>query len=264
MKPKNVKNKKSPIYELVSTLVIALFLAGVIRTILFQPFWIPTGSMKPNLLVGDFLFVNKFSYGFSRYSCPFSICPISGRIFFSEPKRGDVVVFRHPKSGKDYIKRVIGLPGDKVRLLKGKLYINESMLLREELPDFIEKKLEQGSMKTVPQCANEPVPFGDENCFKYQSLEQLDSGKRYKILDLGENIGDNTPDFIIGEGEYFFLGDNRDNSLDSRFDRQFGGVGLVPKEYLIGKASLILFSSRGSSIFYFWTWRKDRFFKVIR
>ena len=106
MKLKNVKNKKGPVYELLSTLVIALVLAGAIRTILFQPFWIPTGSMKPNLLVGDFLFVNKFSYGFSRYSRPFSICPIRDRIFFSEPKRGDVVVFRHPKSGKDYIKRV--------------------------------------------------------------------------------------------------------------------------------------------------------------
>ena len=119
-------------------------------------------------------------------------------------------------------------------------------------------------MKTVPQCVNEPVPFGNENCIKYQSLEKLDTGKSYKILDLGQNIGDDTQDFIIGDNEYFFLGDNRDNSLDSRFDRQFGGVGLVSKEYLIGKASLILFSSRGSSIFYFWTWRKDRFFKVIR
>ena len=258
------KIKKNPIYELINTLIIALVLAGLIRTILFQPFWIPTGSMKPSLLVGDFLFVNKFSYGFSRYSCPFSICPISGRIFFSEPKRGDVVVFRHPKSGKDYIKRVIGLPGDKVRLLKGKLFINESMLVREGLPDFIEAKSEQGSMKTVPQCANEPVPFANKNSIKYQSLEKLENGKSYKILDLGQNIGDDTPDFIIGKDEYFFLGDNRDNSLDSRFDRQFGGVGLVPKEYLIGKASLILFSSSGSSIFYFWSWRKDRFFKVIR
>ena len=243
------KIKKNPIHELINTLIIALVLAGLIRTILFQPFWIPTGSMKPSLLVGDFLFVNKFSYGFSRYSCPFSICPISGRIFFSEPKRGDVVVFRHPKSGKDYIKRVIGLPGDKVRLLKGKLFINESMLVREGLPDFIEAKSEQGSMKTVPQCANEPVPFGNKNCIKYQSLEKLENGKSYKILDLGQNIGDDTPDFIIGKDEYFFLGDSRDNSLDSRFDRQFGGVGLVPKEYLIGKASLILFSSSGSSIF---------------
>ena len=258
------KNKKNPIYELINTLIIALVLAGIIRTILFQPFWIPTGSMKPSLLVGDFLFVNKFSYGFSRYSCPFSVCPISGRIFFSEPKRGDVVVFRHPKSGKDYIKRVIGLPGDKVRLLKGKLFINESMLIREGLPDFIEAKLEQGSMKTVPQCANEPVAFGNKNCIKHQSLETLDNGKGYKILDLGKNIGDDTPDFIVGENEYFLLGDNRDNSLDSRFDRQFGGVGLVPKKYLIGKASLVLFSSGGSSIFKFWTWRKDRFFKVIR
>ena len=138
------------------------------------------------------------------------------------------------------------------------------MLVTEGLPDFIEAKSEQGSMKTVPQCANEPVPFGNKNCIKYQSLEKLENGKSYKILDLGQNIGDDTPDFIIGKDEYFFLGDNRDNSLDSRFDRQFGGVGLVPKEYLIGKASLILFSSSGSSIFYFWSWRKDRFFKVIR
>ena len=138
------------------------------------------------------------------------------------------------------------------------------MLIREELSDFVEKKIEQGSMKTVPQCVNEPVPFGNENCIKHQSLEMLDNGKSYRILDLGQNIGDDTQDFIIGDDEYFFLGDNRDNSLDSRFDRQFGGVGLVSKEYLIGKASLILFSSRGSSIFYFWTWRKDRFFKVIR
>ena len=115
------------------------------------------------------------------------------------------------------------------------------------------------------QCSLPSLKF--YNSYHYQVVlgrEQLDNGKSYKILDLGENIGDNTPDFIIGEGEYFFLGDNRDNSLDSRFDRQFGGVGLVPKEYLIGKASLILFSSGGGSIFYFWTWRKDRFFKVIR
>ncbi len=264
MKGKKVKDRKNSVSEVINTLIIALLLAGIIRTVLFQPFWIPTGSMKPNLLVGDFLFVNKFSYGFSRYSCPFSICPISDRIFFSEPERGDVIVFRHPKSGKDYIKRLIGLPGDKVRLLNGKLFINEAMLTREELPEFIEKKLEQGSMKTVPQCANEPVAFGNANCIKYQSLEKLGNGKTYRILDLGQQIGDNTPDFIVGENEYFFLGDNRDNSLDSRFDRQFGGVGLVPKKYLIGKASLVLFSSGGSSIFKFWTWRKDRFFKVIR
>ncbi len=264
MKQKNIRNKKGPIYELISTLVIALVLAGIIRTIFFQPFWIPTGSMKPNLLVGDFLFVNKFSYGFSRYSCPFSICPISDRIFFSEPKRGDVVVFRHPKSGKDYIKRVIGLPGDKVRLIKGKLFINESMLIREELSDFIEKKIEQGSMKTVPQCVNEPVPFGNENCFKYQSLEKLDNGKSYKILDLGQNIGDDTQDFIIGDNEYFFLGDNRDNSLDSRIGQVQGGVGFVPYENLVGRADRVMFSSAGRSMLFFWTWRSDRFFKAIR
>ena len=203
MRSKKVKDNKNPVLEVINTLIIALLLAGIIRTILFQPFWIPTGSMKPNLLVGDFLFVNKFAYGFSRYSCPFSVCPISERIFFSQPKRGDVVVFRHPKSGKDYIKRVIGLPGDKIRLLNGHLFINEEKIIREDLPNFLEKKREQGSMKTVPQCANEPVPFGNDNCIKYQSLEKLENGKAYRILDLGQEIGDNTPDFIVGEDEYF-------------------------------------------------------------
>ncbi len=260
-KKKNLKS--GPVYELVNTLVIALLLAGLIRTVLFQPFWIPTGSMKPNLLVGDFLFVNKFSYGFSKYSCPFSICPIPGRIFFSEPKRGDVVVFRHPRSGKDYIKRLIGLPGDKIKIENGKVFINEEEIKQNKLPNFIEEKREQGSMKSIPQCANEPVPIGSLNCLKYQASEQLPEGVTYSVLDLGQEMGDNTQAFIIGEREYFFLGDNRDNSLDSRFDSQFGGVGLVPAEYLIGKASIVIFSSKGSSIFYFWTWRKDRFFKVI-
>mgnify|MGYP001161104851 FL=1 len=260
----NKKNfKPGPIYELLNTLVIALILAGLIRTVLFQPFWIPTGSMKPNLLVGDFLFVNKFSYGFSRYSCPFSMCPIVGRIFFSEPKRGDVVVFRHPRSGKDYIKRVIGLPGDKIKIEDGVVFINEEEIKQSKLPNFIEEKREQGSMKSIPQCANEPVPMGSLNCIKYQSTEKLPEGLTYSILDLGQEMGDNTQDFIIGERQYFFLGDNRDNSLDSRFDSQFGGVGLVPAKYLIGKASIVIFSSKGRSIFYFWTWRKDRFFKVI-
>jgi signal peptidase I len=248
---------------LINTLFIALLLAGLIRTTLFQPFWIPTGSMKPNLLVGDFLFVNKFSYGFSRYSCPFSLCPINDRIFFSEPKRGDVVVFRHPVSGKDYIKRLIGLPGDKISIQDGVVFVNEEELRKTVLPNYIENKQAQGSMKSIPQCANEPVPIGNNNCIKHQAQERLPSGKSYKVLDFGQQIGDNTQDFIIGEGKYFFLGDNRDNSLDSRFDRQFGGVGLVPAKYLIGKASIVIFSSRGTSIFYFWTWRKDRLFKVI-
>ena len=164
----NKKNLKSgPIYELINTLVIALLLAGLIRTVLFQPFWIPTGSMKPNLLVGDFLFVNKFAYGFSRYSCPFSsLCPFSGRIFFSEPRRGDVVVFRHPSNGKDYIKRLIGLPGDKIKIENGVVFINEEEIKQDKLTDFIEEKKIQGSMNSLPMCANF-VPIGSKNCIKY-------------------------------------------------------------------------------------------------
>ncbi len=263
MKSNKKKLKSGKIYELINTLVIALLLAGLIRTVLFQPFWIPTGSMKPNLLVGDFLFVNKFAYGFSRYSCPFSsLCQFSGRIFFSEPRRGDVVVFRHPFNGKDYIKRLIGLPGDKIKIENGVVFINEEEIKQDKLTDFIEEKKVQGSMNSLPMCANF-VPIGSKNCIKYQAKEKLSEGIEYSILDLGQQKDDNTQDFIVGKGKYFFMGDNRDNSLDSRRDRQFGGVGLVPAEYLIGKASIVIFSSKGRSIFYFWTWRKDRFFKVI-
>mgnify|MGYP002031311545 CR=1 FL=1 len=148
MRSKKQNIKSGSIYELVNTLVVALLLAGLIRTILFQPFWIPTGSMKPNLLVGDFLFVNKFSYGFSRYSCPFSLCPIAGRIFFSEPKRGDVVVFRHPRSGKDYIKRLIGLPGDKIKIINGQIIINDNKIYKEKTENFIDVD-KKGSKKRL-------------------------------------------------------------------------------------------------------------------
>src|SRR6478735_5817900 len=115
---------KGGLFELVKTVVYALLLAAVIRTLFFQPFWIPSGSMKPTLLIGDFLFVNKMAYGYSRYSCPFSLCPIEGRILGREPERGDVVVFKHPTNGTDYIKRLIGLPGDTIQMIDGRLYVN--------------------------------------------------------------------------------------------------------------------------------------------
>ena len=112
------------IKEFIKTILFALLIAGLIRTLFFQPFWIPSGSMKPNLLIGDYIFVNKFIYGYSKYSCPFSLCPFEGRIFYSEPKRGDVVVFRHPANGKDYVKRLIGLPGDEISIKNGRLTLN--------------------------------------------------------------------------------------------------------------------------------------------
>jgi signal peptidase I len=153
---------KGGFLELVKTIVYALLLAGVIRTLFFQPFWIPSGSMKPTLLIGDFLFVNKMAYGYSRHSCPFSICPFSGRILASEPERGDVVVFKHPSNGTDYIKRLIGRPGDRVQLINGILQINGEAVPQGPDGIFAEPYLPQGPMRSMPRCANRSPAPGDE------------------------------------------------------------------------------------------------------
>ena len=248
--------------ELVKTVVYALLLAGLIRTLFFQPFWIPSGSMKPTLLIGDFLFVNKFAYGYSRHSCPWSLCPFSGRILGSEPERGDVVVFKHPGNGTDYIKRLIGLPGDRVQMREGVLYINDQPLPQEPAPDFVETYAPQGPMQGMPRCVNRPVGAG-EDCVKRAAAETLPEGQRHAILDIDRGFGDTTPVFTVPEGEFFFMGDNRDNSMDSRFAQAAGGVGFVPADHLIGRADRIMFSSAGKSMLFFWTWRADRFFKAV-
>jgi signal peptidase I len=256
------QKKNGGVVEFLKTILYALILAGIIRTLLFQPFWIPSGSMKPTLLVGDFIFVNKFAYGYSRYSCPFAICPIRNRLFERSPKRGDVVVFRHPENGKDFVKRLVGLPGDVVRLKEGKLFINESEVDSTKVEDFIEIKSSQGPLGSIPRCKNAPVALGGY-CSKDHFIEQLTQGFSHSVLDIGSYFGDNTPGFEVPTGHYFFLGDNRDNSLDSRFGITSGGVGYVPANYLIGRVDRIIFSSAGSSMLYFWTWRANRFFKAV-
>ncbi|MFD1796646.1 signal peptidase I [Paracoccus aurantiacus] len=256
------KNNDS-IWETVKTVISALIIAGIFRTLFFQPFWIPSGSMKDTLLIGDFLFVNKMAYGYAAVSCPFSMCPISGRLLGSDPERGDVVVFRHPTRGVDFIKRVIGLPGDRIQMVDGKLIINGEPVKYEQQPDFVEPKLPQGGQELVPRCANDPVPEGGD-CIKLRYTETLPNGVSHDVLDISPDwIADNTPVFTVPEGQYFFMGDNRDNSEDSRFPVATGGLGFVPAEYLIGRADRIMFSSAGKSLLYFWTWRGDRFFKAI-
>lgn len=250
------------IVEFIKTIVYALVLAGLIRTLLFQPFWIPSGSMKDTLLIGDFLFVNKFAYGYSKHSCPWSMCPISGRIMGKEPERGDVIVFTHPQDGTVYIKRLVGLPGDAIQMKEGVLHINDEPAPQELSEPFSEIKEPQGPIGPVPRCANAPVPLRGQ-CIKQRAQETLPGGLAHSVLNIGPSSGDNTLVLNVPEAHYFFMGDNRDNSLDSRFARQAGGVGFVPFENLVGRADRIVFSSAGSSILAFWTWRSDRYFKAI-
>ncbi|MDR9806231.1 signal peptidase I [Rhizobium hidalgonense] len=242
-----VDTKPNALWENIKVIIQALILAMVIRTVLFQPFTIPSGSMMPTLLVGDYIFVNKFAYGYSKYSLPFSPNIFSGRLFGADPKRGDIVVFRFPPNPEvDYIKRCIGLPGDHIQVTDGVLYVNGKPVPKVADGTFTsDYKLDPG--------ADVPV-------FR----ETLDSGKTYDTLDQSPvSRGDNTREFIVPEGHYFMMGDNRDNSLDSRFD-----VGFVPAENLVGRASVIFFSLGNDTSFReIWKWptnmRWDRLFKVV-
>jgi signal peptidase I len=251
------------IVETVKTVFWALVIAGVFRTLFFQPFWIPSESMKDTLLIGDFLFVNKMAYGYSRYSCPFAICPFSGRILGSEPERGDVVVFRHPVNNTDFIKRLIGLPGDRIQMRDGVLFLNDEEAVQTPDGIFEEVYEAQGPMRNRPRCENGAVAEGGI-CQKSRFTEALPGGPSHSILNIDPaGFGDNTEVFTVPPGHYFFMGDNRDNSQDSRYAQVAGGVGMVPAEYLIGRADRIMFSSAGRRMLYFWTWRGDRFFKAV-
>ncbi|MES0827827.1 signal peptidase I [Ruegeria sp. SCP11] len=269
----------NPVWETIKTIVYALLIAGVFRTLFFQPFWIPSGSMKQTLLIGDFLFVNKMAYGYSYASCPSLIVPSVGlnidaedicgwmkgdnsRIWGGEPERGDVIVFRHPVTGRDYIKRLIGLPGDRIQVREGQIILNGTPVPQKPDGVFTEIAEPQGPQRLRPRCENGPVGIGGV-CEKSRSIETLPNGVSYDVLNIGNQGADNTGIYTVPEGHYFFMGDNRDNSSDSRLPQSAGGVGYVPYENLIGRADRIMFSSAGRSMLFFWTWRGDRFFKAI-
>jgi signal peptidase I len=238
------------IAETIKTLVYAVVIAIFIRTFFYEPFNIPSASMVPTLLVGDYLFVSKFSYGYSRYSLPFGLPLISGRIFFTPPKQGDVVVFKLPANPSvDYIKRVIGLPGDRVQVKGGILYINDVPVKREPSEDC-------------------DVPVDEAHATVYQRYwETLPDGYRHCIIEIGDNMTfDNTGVFLVPPDHYFMMGDNRDNSADSRDPSS--GVGYVPAENLVGRAEFIFFSTNGYAHWWEpWNWpftvRYDRLFEAI-
>jgi signal peptidase I len=224
------------IVETVRTVVYAILIALFVRTVAYEPFNIPSGSMIPTLLIGDYLFVSKFSYGYSRYSMPLGLPLFSGRIFASPPKRGDVAVFKLPRDNEtDYIKRVIGIPGDRIQMKDGRLYINDVMVKRDRIEDYID--------------GDGPFPQR-----RFQYIETLPNGVRHRIIEISDNGPlDNTDVFTVPPDHYFMMGDNRDNSSDSRDPG--GGVGYVPAENFVGRAEFLFFSTDGSAHFWeVWKW----------
>ena len=224
--------------ENIKTLFYALIIAIVIRSLFIQPFYIPSSSMEPTLLVGDRLFVTKYSYGYSKHSFPFSPPILDKRIMFKSPKRGDVIVFKTPADNRtDYIKRLIGLPGDKIQFINANLYLNSNEILKSKIKN-----------KTKIYCGNKTIDV-------YRFEEKLPDGKRFHTVYLKDYTYQNSDEFTVPKDHYFFLGDNRDCSKDSRF---LSSVGYVHKDNLVGKAQFIFFSSDKNigSIFAFWKWHK--------
>jgi signal peptidase I len=237
----STRRKSGSLVENVKTFVYAILIALAIRTVAFEPFNIPSSSMVPTLLIGDYLFVSKYSYGYSRYSLPFGLPLIPGRIFVTPPKRGDVAVFKLPRDNKtDYIKRIIGLPGDTIQMKAGRLYINGQMAVRSD---------------------PEPVEYGT------QYIETLPNGVKHRIIERSDDaMLDNTGVYTVPAGHYFCMGDNRDNSQDSRVLDQ---VGYVPLENFVGRAEFIFFSTDGSAALWEpWKWfgaiRYGRLFEAVR
>ncbi len=229
------KNTQGGFWETTKTVIYAVLIALFIRTVFAEPFSIPSGSMVPTLLVGDYLFVSKMSYGYSRHSLPLSMPLIKDRIFYTQPERGDVIVFKMPSDNKtDYIKRLIGLPGDKIQMKDGRLYINGTIVDRKSEGEYV---LRDASGKAL-------------RFEKY--TETLPNGKQHPILEASdEGTYDNTEEFTVPEDHFFMMGDNRDNSLDSRSLK----VGFVPKNNLVGRAKFLFFSHDDSAAWWqVWKW----------
>ncbi|MCH8916734.1 MAG: signal peptidase I [Proteobacteria bacterium] len=248
--PNGAGGKPGGWLESIKTVVYAVLIAVVVRTFAYEPFNIPSGSMMPTLLVGDYLFVSKLSYGYSRHSLPFSLPLISGRLFASMPERGDVAVFKLPTDNKtDYIKRIIGLPGDRIQVRGGILHINGTPVKRRRISDWVQRD-----------------PWGNAVAMA-RYMETLPNGREHLIIEKSDSDQlDNTPVYVVPKGHYFAMGDNRDGSLDSRV---LNHVGYIPAENLVGRAEILFFSTNGKARWWeIWKWptatRFSRLFTSVK
>jgi signal peptidase I len=245
---------KSGVADTTRFLIILFLFAVVLRSFVVAPFEIPSGSMLPRMMIGDYLFVAKWPYGYSRYSLPFGLASFGGRIFGGEPERGDVIVFRHPRDNQDWVKRLIGLPGDRVQMRDGQLFLNGNAVPKVRIADWL-----------VPVTPNSPCSElvktieegGRRFCAYPRYRETLPGGRSYEVLDQIDVDGppDDTPVYVVPAGHYFMMGDNRDESADSRFTLDQKGVEFLPRDYLVGRALMTFFSTDGSAEWLKpWTW----------
>jgi signal peptidase I len=250
------KKVKSETREFVVFLVKLVAIVTILRSFIIAPFNIPTESMIPRLIVGDYLFVAKWPYGYSKYSMPFSLPLVPGRIFASTPERGDVAVFKAPPTNEvDYIKRVIGIAGDRVQMKAGQIFLNGKAIPKRRIADLL-LPLSPNTAQCFPTTRLEKGSDGYLRCRYPRFVETLPNGKSYEVLDTMEIERDTTEEFTVPKGQLFMMGDNRDNSQDSRFSVELGGgIGLVPEENLVGRAMVSVFSTDGSANWLLpWTW----------
>ncbi|HYE28299.1 MAG TPA: signal peptidase I [Allosphingosinicella sp.] len=253
-RPSNAK-RKGGLAETTRFLLLLLFFAVLLRTFVVAPFMIPSGSMMPELMIGDYLFVAKWPYGYSRYSVPFGLASFSGRIWAAEPERGDIVVFRYPGRDEEYVKRLIGLPGDTVQMRGGQLILNGKPVPKVRIADWLMSVTPNSPCRYGGAVRPPSVESGRPVCRYPRYRETLPGGRSYEVLDQVDGDADDTPVYSVPAGHYFMMGDNRDDSADSRFSLDRKGVGLLPRDYVVGRALIAFFSTDGSAEWLKpWTW----------